>query len=95
MVSLPTIFCLFETTDGAGNPVLRRLYGCKLVEPIKLTAAGSRVFPIVLSVGQSLIGYRYGGHLLFLPIMVSLAGIGLILFTGMLTVAVSGLGEYG
>jgi hypothetical protein len=68
----------------------------KLVEPIKLTAAGSRVFPIVLSVGQSLIGYSlWRASSVFYPSWSPSRGIGLILFTGMLTVAVSGLGEYG
>jgi hypothetical protein len=68
----------------------------KLVEPIKLTTLGSRVFPIILSIGQSLIGYSlWRAFSVFYPSWSPSRGIGLILFIGMLTVAVSGLGEYG
>jgi hypothetical protein len=68
----------------------------KLAEPIKLTAAGSKVFPVVLSGGQVLIGYSlWRAFSAFSPSWTPSRGIGLMLLTGMLAVAASDLGEYG
>ena len=67
-----------------------------LAEPIKLTAAGSKLFTAVLSGGQVLIGYSlWRVFSAFSPSWTPSRGIGLVALTGMLTVAASGLGEYG
>jgi hypothetical protein len=67
-----------------------------LAESIKLAAAGSKVFPAVLSGGQVLIGFSlWWAFSAFSPSWTPSRGIGLVLLTGMLTVAASGLGEYG
>jgi hypothetical protein len=68
----------------------------KLSELLKTTIAGSRAYPPDLSLGQIIIGYSlWQSFVVFSQSWSPSRGIGLILFIGMLTVAISNIGDYG
>jgi len=68
----------------------------KIADPIKLTPIGLRIYPLVLSIGQSLIGYSlWKSFSAFSQSWHPSEGFGLIIFIGMLAVAISNFGQYG
>jgi len=68
----------------------------RLSEPIKTTSLGSRIYPLCLAIGLSLIGYSlWQSFSAFSRSWDPSKGIGLVLLIGMLAVAISNLGYYG